>query len=176
MVKRKWSDRDWIWFTGILITIIVVIFSLWINGISNIEGYFSTLASSVSIALALVAIYIAVKQDGENRKINCETKKLLVRIDGKLNVVRDKMIDPLSLSKIIEDRLSVSAMNVEKEKIEDLVPRQEREKITTIVKTNVLYSGEDISFDVFYRSDLSFDTLVQAAGRVNRITDNRYDY
>jgi hypothetical protein len=87
----KWDNKDWKWLTGVLIGLIVTFLSLWIWNI-KIDGYFSVLSSAVSIALALVAIYIAVKQDTEGTRTNQKTQELLTRIDEKVNGVRDNLL------------------------------------------------------------------------------------
>ncbi|WP_016738785.1 MULTISPECIES: hypothetical protein [Bacillales] len=110
----KWDNRDWKWLTGIIIALMVIFLSLWLWNINQIDGYFSVLSSAVSIALALVAIFIALKQDTEGSRINNETKHLLATIDAKLNNVNDRVqnLDVNSISTKINSGVDESIQNI----------------------------------------------------------------
>lgn len=62
----KWTNKDWKWLTGILIAIIILAFSLWLV---DFTVSFGIISSSVSIALAIVAIYMSLQQSKDNHKM-----------------------------------------------------------------------------------------------------------
>ncbi|OEH55368.1 hypothetical protein AQ616_04110 [Oceanobacillus sp. E9] len=62
----KWTNKDWKWLTGILIAIIILAFSLWLV---DFTVGFGIISSSVSIALAIVAIYMSLQQSKDNQKM-----------------------------------------------------------------------------------------------------------
>lgn len=105
--KFKWNDRDWKWVIGILITIIILILTLRLGDNQDVINLFSFISSSVSIALALVAIFIALKQDGESRRVNYLTSRLLNSIELKLNNVDEnlKRIDEKFIRNVTEETI-----------------------------------------------------------------------
>jgi hypothetical protein len=90
-MENKWSNRDWKWLFGILIGVLTLITTFWLTDIPGAGNYFSVFANAVSVALAFVAIYIALRQDSESQKLNNETQLLLVRMDEKLTNVNEKV-------------------------------------------------------------------------------------
>lgn len=108
--KLKWNERDWKWVIGILISIIILILTLRLGDNQDVINLFSFISSSVSIALALVAIFIALKQDGESRRVNYLTTRILNSIELKLNNVDENL-------RRIDDKF---IRNVTEEAIEDI--------------------------------------------------------
>ncbi|MFS0751162.1 hypothetical protein [Oceanobacillus sp. 1P07AA] len=62
----NWTSKDWKWLTGILIGIIILAFSLWLV---DFTVSFGIMSSSVSIALAIVAISMSLQQSKDNQKM-----------------------------------------------------------------------------------------------------------
>lgn len=71
-----WRNRDWIWVVGLLICIIILLIATIFAKNKQVEINFSIIPSAVSIALALVAIFIALSQSKENQELstssNCD--------------------------------------------------------------------------------------------------------
>lgn len=86
-----------------------------------IELNFSIISSAVSIALALLAIFIAVKQDGANQTINRETSITLAKITTKIDSM-DNKIDRLDLNSVTdpaESKLTDEINEIFMSKVED---------------------------------------------------------
>ncbi|RSD21066.1 hypothetical protein [Mesobacillus subterraneus] len=118
--KLKWNDRDWKWVIGVLISIIILILTIRLGDNHNVINLFSFISSSVSIALALVAIFIALKQDGESRRVNYLTSRILSSIELKLNTVDE------NLRRIDEKFIQ----NVTEEAIEEITAEGKKESYT----------------------------------------------
>ncbi|MGQ8852693.1 hypothetical protein [Bacillus sp. SRB_8] len=127
-MDKKWENRDWIWLVGILITIIILLIAGFYNS-KAIEMNFSIISSAVSIALALVAIFIALKQDSDNQRVNDRLSHLLNEISANVRNVDAKVdkIDPRllhSVSKgILEEynRESKEKDSFTKEEVDEIV-------------------------------------------------------
>lgn len=89
--QKKWSSRDWIWLVGILIAIIVFILTFRLGDNLQVINLFSFISSSVSIALAMVAIFIALKQDSDNKQVNDRMVDLLNKIKTDVKNVDSKL-------------------------------------------------------------------------------------
>ncbi|HFK1425226.1 MULTISPECIES: hypothetical protein [Bacillus cereus group] len=100
-MDKKWGNKDWIWLVGILITIIILLIAGFYNS-KAIEMNFSIISSAVSIALALVAIFIALKQDSDNQRVNDRLSHLLNEISANVRNVDAKVdrIDPRLLHSV----------------------------------------------------------------------------
>ncbi|QNK86294.1 hypothetical protein H7992_13555 [Sporosarcina sp. resist] len=90
-VVKKWGERDWIWLTVFLVLAIILLIASIFAKDKGVQVNFSIVSSAVSIALALVAITIAQKQESENRRVNELTSRLLSGIDLKLLHVDEKV-------------------------------------------------------------------------------------
>ncbi|EJS70442.1 hypothetical protein ICW_01911 [Bacillus wiedmannii] len=103
--KSNWTDKDWKWLMGILIGIIILILSLWFADYKGIEANFSIMSSAVSIALGLVAIYIALKQDSDSQRLNQQMQDTLRTMENKIDQVDQKVnrLDSMDIEKTIED-------------------------------------------------------------------------
>lgn len=88
--NQKWTNRDWFWLVGILIGIMIIMIASFFNN-ESVEINFSIISSAVSIALALVAIFIALKQDSDNQKVNFSVSNLLNEIAINLRNVDEKV-------------------------------------------------------------------------------------
>jgi hypothetical protein len=110
----SWRTQDWFWTLGILISIIVVILTFRLSDNQEVTDLFSFISSSVSIALALIAIFISFKQNSDNQRLTNEMSTMLVRIDEKIKTLDDKVsnLDPTDLTKITETDLKKDVLTV----------------------------------------------------------------
>lgn len=69
---KNWSNRDWIWLTSYFIFIIILLLA---NYYISWATSLSVVSSATSIALAIVAIFLSLKQDSEN-KLSSDSKHL----------------------------------------------------------------------------------------------------
>ncbi|EJQ19504.1 hypothetical protein RE433_18125 [Bacillus cereus] len=106
--KSNWTDKDWKWLIGILIGVIILILSLWFAGKKGIEANFAIMSSAVSIALGLIAIYIALKQDSDSQRLNQQMQMTLKAMENKIDKVDQKVnkLDGLDVEKSIEENLN----------------------------------------------------------------------
>lgn len=106
--KSNWTDKDWKWLIGILIGVIILILSLWFAGNKGIEANFAIMSSAVSIALGLIAIYIALKQDSDSQRLNQQMQMTLKAMENKIDKVDQKVnkLDGLDVEKSIEENLN----------------------------------------------------------------------
>lgn len=104
---QKWTAKDSKWLFGILIGIIILLIASIFAKDKNIELNFSIISSAVSIALALVAIVFAWKQDSENQFVTRETSNLLTIITSKIENMDSKIdkLDPNSVTAPAETQL-----------------------------------------------------------------------
>ena len=115
MGNKKWGDRDWTWLEGILIVIIIFLIANVFDYV-HIEANFSIISSAVSIALALVAIFIALKQDSDNQRVNNQVSYVLHEISANVKKV-DAKLDPnvlKSVSKISEETVDEYSQEIGK--------------------------------------------------------------
>ncbi|PGB42843.1 hypothetical protein [Bacillus toyonensis] len=108
MEERNWTEKDWKWLMGILIGIIILILSLWFADYKGIEANFSIMSSAVSIALGLVAIYIALKQDSDSQRLNQQMQDILRTMENKIDKVDQKVnkLDDLDVEKTLAENLN----------------------------------------------------------------------
>ncbi|MEH7256648.1 hypothetical protein V7123_04250 [Bacillus toyonensis] len=108
MGEGNWTDKDWKWLMGILIGIIILILSLWFADYKGIEANFSIMSSAVSIALGLVAIYIALKQDSDSQRLNQQMQDILRTMENKIDKVDQKVnkLDDLDVEKTLVENLN----------------------------------------------------------------------
>lgn len=139
--NSKWGNRDWIWTIGILVIIIILLVADFYN-FPNIEANFSIISSAVSIALALVAIFIALKQDSDNQQVNNQLTYLLREISNEVSNVNAKVdqIDPKFLQSVTNNAEKIVDQYVEdkgeqsltKEDVKIIVNEVGREITSTI--------------------------------------------
>ncbi|EJR56190.1 hypothetical protein IIM_01282 [Bacillus cereus VD107] len=103
--KNKWSNKDWVWTVGILVMIIILLIADFFN-FPNIEANFSIISSAVSIALALVAIFIALKQDSDNQELTNHMNETLIKVELKLDSMDRKVekLDPSYVNSIVKSK------------------------------------------------------------------------
>ncbi|WP_342543309.1 hypothetical protein MHH33_06940 [Paenisporosarcina sp. FSL H8-0542] len=104
---KNWTNRDWLWLLGVLISIIILLIASIFAKSKNIELNFSIVSSAVSIALALVAIFIALSQSRENQELSTSLKVTMSIMNEKLNSVDEKVnkIDPDILVKVYKQKI-----------------------------------------------------------------------
>ena len=104
---QNWTAKDSKWLFGILIGIIILLIASIFAKDKNIELNFSIISSAVSIALALIAIVFAWKQDSENQFVTRETSNLLTIITSKIENMDSKIdkLDPNSVTAPAETQL-----------------------------------------------------------------------
>lgn len=153
--NKKWRERDWYWLLGILIAIIILLIASIYGKSKGWETNFSIISSAVSIALALVAIFIALKQDGNNQITNRNINVALARMEEKLNNVGNKVsefsVEEIrkmiianfnKTSQLIEDTLEESLEEEEslsKDDVIDLIKTQFQEfgnSLNDVIKPN----------------------------------------
>lgn len=112
----EWRTRDWIWIVGILVAIIILIISMFYAENEVIEVNFSIIASAVSIALALLAIFIALNQSRDNQQLSTSLNVTMSIMNEKLSSVDEKVnkIDPDVLVKVYKDKMNEVILEVEK--------------------------------------------------------------
>lgn len=94
--KFKWRKWDYYWLIGILIFIIVLIFSIRLSDNRDISNIISLIASFVSIALALISIWWSQVN-------NSDANKVYDKIIGKLDIVVNETSEINSRYKIKND-------------------------------------------------------------------------
>lgn len=97
-MRKNWTSRDWKWLMGVLIAFIILLIVLIITLIAiiyaknvEIEANFSIISSAVSIALALVAIFFAFKQDSDSRITHDNLVTRLENIIIEVGSVKDQV-------------------------------------------------------------------------------------
>lgn len=113
----KWTNRDWAWLVGVLTAIIIFILTYRLSDNQEVTNLFSFISSSVSIALAIIAIFIALKQDSDGRRVNEQTSFLLSSIESKISNVDENVrkMDERVLSRAQETIESYTEDQNEKE-------------------------------------------------------------
>ena len=104
---KNWTNRDWYWLLGVLIGIIILLVASIFSKSVGVEVNFSIISSAVSIALALVAIFFAWKQDSDNQVVTRETSNLLTKITTKIESMDNKIdkLDPQAVTAPAESQL-----------------------------------------------------------------------
>lgn len=132
---NKWRERDWYWLLGILIFIIILLIASIFAKNTGLEVNFSIISSAVSIALALIAIYIALKQDKDNQETNFELNKALIYMDAKLNNVGEKVseISLEEIRKVVHDKIGYTSESIE-ETLNEETEKLSKNEILEIIK------------------------------------------
>ncbi|TYS57911.1 hypothetical protein FZD47_24045 [Bacillus infantis] len=131
----RWRDRDWKWLVGILIGILILLVASFYNS-DKVETNFSIISSAVSIALALVAIFIALDQSKDNKNLSSEMNATISIMHEKLNNVGEKVnkIDADILLKVLEQKMET----VSEEMTENVANKSD----ISVEELNKLYSSE----------------------------------
>lgn len=114
---NKWTNRDWLWLLSILIGIIILLIaSIFANSL-KVETNFSIISSAVSIALALVAIFFALKQDSDNKRVNDNVSGILNNIVSEMGVVKHQVnkLSDKDIAAIKEDTMAGMKEDIGKE-------------------------------------------------------------
>lgn len=159
----EWRNRDWIWVVGILVALIILLISIFYADEKTIEVNFSIIASAVSIALALLAIFIALNQSRDNQELSTSLNVTMSIMNEKLNSVDEKVnkIDPDILVKVY------------RQKMDDVVT-----EVGKIVSNSTEISAKEI--EEKYRNQLNIAGM-EFAEIINEITESNnitttYDY
>lgn len=146
---KNWSNRDWFWLTFILSASIYGVVTFRLSDNLEVINLFSFISSSISIALAIIAIYIALKQDRDSRAISKETSILLNAITGKIEGMDSKIdrLDPRTVTEPVEDQLKD-----EIEKIINSVDTQVNPRIIDEINTmiNEKFNSINQNLDYYY--------------------------
>ena len=158
MKNNKWSDRDWTWLVGILITIMISMVAIFYNS-DKVEMNFSIISSAVSIALAIIAIFIALRQASDNQQVNINVSNLLNQIEANLRNVGEK-VNSLDLGTINQ---------VKEETVEDFkIQNESKESYTaTEMKELVENFGNDLTKKLLNMS------LKKDVNRLNLINEQK---
>lgn len=112
MKKVNWTNRDWAWVVSILVGFIILILTIRLGDNKDVINLFSFVSSSVSIALAVVAIFIALKQDSDGKQVHDRLVDLLTRIQSDVKIV-DAKLDPKIISSVGEETAQVYTRSIE---------------------------------------------------------------
>ncbi|CAM5246373.1 putative protein OS=Lysinibacillus sphaericus OX=1421 GN=LS41612_10730 PE=4 SV=1 [Lysinibacillus sphaericus] len=102
--KFEWRNQDWLWLVLILVAIIFFVTTFRLADNIQVVDLFSFISSSVSIALALVAIFYAWKQDSDSQVVTRHTSNLLTQITSKIENM-DSKIDKLDPQTVFSSSL-----------------------------------------------------------------------
>lgn len=91
MKKLRWEINDWIWLVSLLIIIILYLATRKLAQNENLTNYISFASSSISIALAFIAIFISVIQNDSSSKLNNEMQVTLAKLNQKVDLANDRM-------------------------------------------------------------------------------------
>ncbi|QYF82473.1 hypothetical protein KY492_26720 [Brevibacterium sp. PAMC21349] len=151
IVVKKWTNRDWCWLVGILIAIIVFIFTFRLADNTEVKDLFSFISSAVSIALAVIAIFLALKQDSDNRRVSDQTSRILREINFGLRNVDEnvKKLDVRDISKLTESA------------VEDIASEGDKDS----------YSKDEVK-ELF--TNFSADVLNEINNQLNKSNDEEY--
>lgn len=138
--ENNWTNRDWFWLLGILISIIILLIASIFAKNLKIETNFSIISSAVSIALALVAIFIALNQSRDNQELSTSLSVMMSIMNEKINNVDEKVgkIDPDVFVKVyrqkFDDMLEEVGQTIKKsgEITPDEIEAKYREKLNLL--------------------------------------------
>ncbi|OXS74901.1 hypothetical protein B1B04_08410 [Lysinibacillus sp. KCTC 33748] len=104
---KNWTNRDWVWLLGVLIGIIILLIASIFAKSLKIETNFSIISSAVSIALALVAIFIALSQSKDNQELSTSLNVMMSIMNEKISNVDEKVnkIDPDLLVRVYRHKI-----------------------------------------------------------------------
>ncbi|MCT6815324.1 MAG: hypothetical protein M3043_02830 [Lysinibacillus fusiformis] len=164
---KNWTNRDWFWLLGVLIGIIVLLIATIFAKNENIEVNFGIISSAVSIALALVAIFFAWKQDSDNQAVTRHTTNLLSSIRAKVDGMDTKIdkLDPHKVTRPEKDQL-----------IKDVVEILQSKDVEKNIADEQLI--DDVTRKInekFYEMDLKLKDFYDQKTKENSI-NNKYTY
>lgn len=111
--SNNWRIRDWVWVTGILVVIIIVLLTKQFGENDKIGGYVSFGSSAVSIALALVAIGYAIYQSLDSSQQNSILRKTLEEIKIEITKVSHAKSQLAVLQSESEEQAQVKLKGIE---------------------------------------------------------------
>ncbi|MCS1383567.1 hypothetical protein NXZ75_15260 [Lysinibacillus sphaericus] len=165
---KNWSNRDWFWLLGVLIGIIVLLIASIFAKSKNIEVNFGIISSAVSIALALVAIFFAWKQDSDNQAVTRHTTNLLSSIRAKVDGMDTKIdkLDPHKVTRPEKDQLIKDVVEIiqSKDVEENIADEQLIDDVTRKIN------------EKFYEMDLKLKDYYDVKTKENSIKNNTYNY
>ncbi|WP_199614420.1 hypothetical protein [Paenibacillus alkalitolerans] len=165
MKKYNWENKDWYW----LLFTLVYTFGFFIFDDDEILSLLSYAATAVSIALALVAIYISLKEalKTDDTKTNIERllgklDEKIAQVDGKVNNIDLKLINQFGDRQTYETLKRIK--KVIQESVNDIATQQLLIKATTkeitetseLIKERVKYKMASNSIEI---EDFSNDPL-----------------
>ena len=154
MDSKRWSNRDWFWLVGILLMAIIFLVAKVFDYV-NIEANFSIISSAVSIALAIIAIVIALKQDSDNQRVNAQVSRALNEISANVKSVDDKL--KRSVNKVGEKTADEYSQEIgkkdtyTKEEVDEILNKFSKDvtsNINVILDQNSNYKGESTFYDL----------------------------
>lgn len=89
---KKWTNRDWIWLTSILIGIIIIILTWRLNDNDNIVNIISMFASGASIILAVVAIVQSTIYNSSSNELNGKMTEKLSLLENNVEFMKEKLL------------------------------------------------------------------------------------
>ncbi|HDR7645387.1 hypothetical protein [Bacillus mycoides] len=148
--NNGWRNRDWIWLVGILVVLIILLIAGCYNN-DAIELNFSIISSAVSIALALVAIFIALKQDSDNQRVTSTITNALIKIESKVDSMDGKIdnLDPNVITKPTQEKLISEIQEIFHSQPED--EGKSNQKIAEIV--NEKFNEINNNLQLYYDND-----------------------
>ncbi|MEB9368444.1 hypothetical protein P4J04_17190 [Bacillus cereus] len=148
--NNGWRNRDWIWLVGILVGLIILLIAGCYNS-DAIELNFSIISSAVSIALALVAIFIALKQDSDNQRVTSTITNALIKIESKVDSMDGKIdnLDPNVITKPTQEKLISEIQEIFHSQPED--EGKSNQKIVEIV--NEKFNEINNNLQMYYDND-----------------------
>lgn len=138
-LKQGWTDRDWKWLMGVLIVFIIVLISIIFAKNIEIEANFSIISSAVSIALALVAIFFALKQDSDSR-ISHDT--LITRLENIIREVGSVKDQVAHISKT--DIQEIKEKAYENTKLDDQKTTYTKEEVDKLLQKTLSNFSEEV--------------------------------
>ncbi|MFJ7665587.1 hypothetical protein ACIQXI_00680 [Lysinibacillus sp. NPDC097195] len=165
---KNWTNRDWFWLLGVLIGIIVLLIATIFAKNENIEVNFGIISSAVSIALALVAIFFAWKQDSDNQAVTRHTTNLLSSIRAKVDGMDTKIdkLDPHKVTRPEKDQLIKDVVEIlqSKDVEENIADEQLIDDVTRKIN------------EKFYEMDLKLKNYYDQKTKENSINDDTHKY
>lgn len=157
----KWSNKDWFWLTLILIAIIICILTFRLSDNQSVNEMFSFVSSAVSIALAIVAIGMATKQEVENKRVQDEVNKILIKIEMKVNSMND------TVQKIAPEHVRGLAEEKSEQAMEQTLYKEEfsKDEVEKLINEALTDYGETIINEmmnnntIYLNSNLHNDSL-----------------
>ncbi|WP_226545009.1 hypothetical protein [Bacillus thuringiensis] len=154
MDSKRWSNRDWFWLVGILLMAIIFLVAKVFDYV-NIEANFSIISSAVSIALAVIAIVIALKQDSDNQRVNAQVSRALSEISMNVKSVDDKLKNSINrVGKETADEYSQEIGKQDtytKEEVDEILNKFSKDvtsNINVILDQNSSYKGKSTFYDL----------------------------